>query len=56
MTPHAPHPGTVRHTPVTAAPAARLVIEDLDVPAEQCGALFTVTYTHIAPASARPAA
>ncbi|GGR55104.1 MULTISPECIES: hypothetical protein [Streptomyces] len=56
MTPHVPHPGTVRHTPAAAAPSGPLVIENLDVPAEQCGALFTVTYTHIAPAAGRPAA
>jgi hypothetical protein len=56
MTPHTPHQGTSRHTPVTGAPAGQLVIENLDAPAEQCGALFTVTYTHVVAAPASPAA
>ncbi|MEU3411659.1 MULTISPECIES: hypothetical protein [unclassified Streptomyces] len=56
MTPHTPHQGTSRHTPVAAVPAGQLVIENLDVPAEQYGALFTVTYTNVVPAPASTAA
>ncbi|MET7643292.1 hypothetical protein ABZS83_06515 [Streptomyces sp. NPDC005426] len=55
MTSNAPQPGTLRHTPVSAESGGQLVIENLDVPAEQC-ALFTVTYTMVAPISGDPAA
>ncbi|MFJ4712040.1 hypothetical protein [Streptomyces sp. NPDC088785] len=50
MTPHTPLQSCIGTPQIIAAQAGALVIENLDAPSDQSGALFTVTYTHVAPA------
>ncbi|MBY8864153.1 MULTISPECIES: hypothetical protein [Streptomyces] len=49
---HSAQPGALTHVAAETASGAQLVIENLDVPADQDAVLFTVTYTHSVPATA----
>ncbi|MBO1334100.1 hypothetical protein [Streptomyces sp. VRA16 Mangrove soil] len=50
MNPNSAQPATLSHIPADMASGAQLVIENLDVPADQDGVLFTVTYALAVPA------